>query len=430
MKSYKLIVALFAVTTFAVAQTDTGTTDFNKWSVEVSGGQNKAVRPFAEGYYSSNPTKPFNFSEVNSYNLGMRFMLSNSFGFKLDYGMDKFSNQSGAGSLSFDTKSDRIGLQGIMNFGRLLRFESFTNRFGLLAHAGIHMSQFKINEGINKDLTEINGGVMFGITPQVKINKWLALTIDFTVVNNLRQHLNWDGSVAISDDNLSGMMSTTSAGLTVYLGKKEKHADWYTYSDVASKTPTVDQDSRKRLDDIETLMNDTDRDGVPDYLDQENNTPAGIAVDARGKFIDANNNGTPDEMEPRKGAENNSTQMMKALATENDLVEKGLINVFFDINSSTPNQGSSNNLFIILQYMQNNPTAKIKLYGFADKRGDEALNKNLSTQRAQYVYDFLIANAIATSRVSIEGIGADTKFMDNSEASLTLARRVSVAIEK
>lgn len=79
--------------------------------------------------------------------------------------------------------------------------------------------------------------------------------------------------------------------------------------------------------------------------------------------------------------------------------------------------------------MQNNPKAKIKLYGFADKRGNEALNKNLSTQRAQYVYDFLVANGIANSRVSIEGIGADTKFMDNSEASLTLARRVSVQIE-
>jgi OOP family OmpA-OmpF porin len=134
-------------------------------------------------------------------------------------------------------------------------------------------------------------------------------------------------------------------------------------------------------------------------------------------------------MESNNGKESTTTQINKAIAAENDLIEKGLVNVFFDVNSATPNQGSANNLYIILHYMQNNPTAKVKLFGFADKRGDEALNKNLSMQRAQNVYDFLIANAIDVSRVSIEGIGADTKFMDNSEASLTLARRVSVAIE-
>lgn len=415
------------------AQETSGSKDkklYNRWSFEVQAGQNKPVRPFATGYYSSDPNKYFNFSGTNHMNLGVRYMLSNAFGLKLDYARDQFTPQSGAGSLSFDTQLNRFGLQGVMNLGRLLRFESFTNRVGILAHAGIHVSQFSVNEGANKNVTEDNGGVMFGITPQIRLTKWMALTGDFTVVNNLRQHLNWDGSAATTSENLSGVLYNTSLGLTFYLGKKDKHADWYNHKDEASNATYTDVEARKRLDQMETLMNDTDRDGVVDHLDAENNTPGGVAVDSKGRFIDANKNGTPDEMEPRNGTEKSSTQMMKALATESELVEKGLINVFFDVNNATPNEGSTNNLFIILQYMQNNPTAKIKLYGFADKRGDEALNKNLSTQRAQNVYDFLVANGVNTSRVSIEGIGADTKFMDNSEASLTLARRVSVAIEK
>jgi OOP family OmpA-OmpF porin len=403
---------------------------YNRWSFEVQAGQNKPVRPFATGYYSSDPSKYFNFSGANHYDIGVRYMLSNAFGLKLDYARDQFTQQSDAGSLSFDTHLNRFGLQGVMNLGRLLRFESFTNRVGILAHAGVHVSQFSVNEGTNKNVTEDNGGVMFGITPQVRLTKWMALTGDFTVINNVRQHLNWDGSAATSAENLSGVLYNTSLGLTFYLGKKDKHADWYTKEDEVLKLPTIDEEARKRLDEIETLMNDTDRDGVLDYLDAENNTPGGVAVDAKGRFIDINKNGTPDEMEPRNGTENSNTQIIKVLATENDLVEKGLINVFFDVNSPTPNEGSSNNLYIILHYMQNNPLAKVKLYGFADKRGDEALNKNLSTQRAQTVNDFLIANGIASSRVSLEGVGADTKFMDNSESSLTLARRVSVEIIK
>lgn len=44
-------------------------------------------------------------------------------------------------------------------------------------------------------------------------------------------------------------------------------------------------------------MNDTDKDGVPDYLDFENNSVAGAMVDTKGKMIDINNNGVPDDIE-------------------------------------------------------------------------------------------------------------------------------------
>lgn len=403
---------------------------YNRWSIEVNVGQNKPVRPFATGYYSSDPTKYFNFSGVNHYDIGVRYMLSNTFGLKLDYAIDQFTEQSGAGSLSFDTKLNRFGLQGVMNLGRLLRFESFTNRIGLLTHAGLHVSKFSVNEGTNKNVTEDNGGIMFGITPQIRLTKWMALTGDFTVVNNVRQHLNWDGSYASSEENLSGVLYNTSVGLTFYLGKKDKHADWYNKEDVLSKLPTIDEEARKRLDKIENLMNDTDRDGIVDHLDAENNTPGGVAVDAKGRFIDTNKNGTPDEMEPKNGKEIATTQLNKVFSAENELVESGLTNIFFDVNSDIPNTESNNSLYIILHYMQNNPLVKVTLLGFADKRGSEEMNKNLSIRRAQKVYEFLVANKITASRIKIEGNGTDTKFEDDSNTNLNLARRVSIQIEK
>lgn len=430
MKTYVTTILLSTLCFNSICAQDKLENDFNRWSVEVNIGQNKAIKPFATGYYSADPSKAFNFSGVNHYTIGVRYMFSNFFGLKADYARDQFTNIKNAGSLPFDTQQNRFGLQGVLNLGHLLRFESFTNRIGILAHAGIHVSQFNVNQGSNKGISENNGGIMFGITPQVRLAKWVALTADFTVVNNVRQHLNWDGSTSSANENLSGTLYNTTLGLTFYLGKKDKHADWYTDADALSTLEGTDLDARKRLDEIETLMNDTDRDGVPDYLDVENNTPGGVAVDTKGRFIDTNKNGIPDEMESKNGKESTTSQINKVIAAENNLIEKGLINVFFDVNSATPNQGSANNMYIILHYMQNNPTAKVKLFGFADKRGDEAHNLELSKQRAQKVYDFLIANAIAPQRISIEGIGADTKFTDDSQTSLSLSRRVSVQIEK
>jgi OOP family OmpA-OmpF porin len=46
---------------------------------------------------------------------------------------------------------------------------------------------------------------------------------------------------------------------------------------------------------IENKMLDSDKDGVADYLDEEQNTPAGAMVDTKGRSIDKNNNNVPDE---------------------------------------------------------------------------------------------------------------------------------------
>lgn len=425
MKKYITIV-LVCFSSYVFSQANKADVDYNRWSFEVNVGQNKAVKPFAPGYFSSNPSKSVNFSGFNHYDLGVRYMLSNAFGLKLDYGFDKFTNQSGAGSLPFHTKQNRFGFQGVMNLGRLMHFEMFTERLGLLTHFGLHLSQFSVKEGINVDAIEANAGLMFGITPQVRLSKRLVLTADFTVVNNVRQHLNWDGSVAVTSDNLSGVLYNSSIGLTYYFGKQNKHADWYVSESAIDKG---NAEAIKRIEAIENQMNDTDRDGIVDYLDAENNTPSGVAVDSKGRFYDTNKNGTPDEME--KSTEDVQHLLLhseKVLAVENDLVEKGLVNLFFDVNSTIPNEGSSNSLYIILNYLQKNPTSKVKLYGFADKRGDEVLNKNLSSQRAKKVFDFLVSNAIPASRVSIEGVGSDTNFIDNSVTSLTLSRRVSLQI--
>ncbi|WP_374540903.1 OmpA family protein [Flavobacterium sp.] len=429
MKTYVTTILLSTLCFNSICAQDKLENDFNRWSVEVNIGQNKAIKPFATGYYSADPSKAFNFSGVNHYTIGVRYMFSNFFGLKADYARDQFTNLKNAGSLPFDTQQNRFGLQGVLNLGHLLRFESFTNRIGILAHAGIHVSQFNVNQGSNKGISENNGGIMFGITPQVRLAKWVALTADFTVVNNVRQHLNWDGSTSSANENLSGTLYNTTLGLTFYLGKKDKHADWYTDADALSTLEGTDLDARKRLDEIETLMNDTDRDGVPDYLDVENNTPGGVAVDTRGRFIDKNNNGTPDELEPQNSNGEFTSIPLKKEDAIKALVEKGYVNVFFDVNKDDPNAGSTNNVYHIINFLRNYPDAKAKLVGYADVRGNESKNKELSQRRAQRVYNIIVACGINANRVSIESQGVDASYPADSKIGLDLARRVSVIIE-
>ncbi len=440
---------------------------FKTWSVEVMAGQAKAMRPFGDDYNAGNEM----FSGVNHFELGVRKMFSERFGLKMDFGYDHFTDEKNSGSLPFDTKQYRLGMQGVINLGRLLKFESFTKNFGILAHGGVQLSQLNVKDpGLNKPDGEYDGGLMLGLTPQYRIGNLLAVTADFTTLYNASQQLNWDGSTTSKGISSYGLMYSASLGLTLYFGGKKEHADWYV-EDLSAINTGNDLEARKRLDDIETMLNDADKDGVPDYLDFENNTPSGVAVDTRGKFIDENKNGVPDEMEPRaKKGDPQSSVIRSGTAGEDNnsgvegsegaeggegsggsnsrhnsdsysnsggsqdvlksLVENGNVNVFFAVNKDTPNSGSANSVQQLYQYLVKYPKSRIVLYGHADLRGEESKNKDLSKRRALKLKNFFVASGIDPARIEIAGEGVDKTFSTSTKTGLDLARRVSIEIIK
>lgn len=406
------------------AKTDSG---FNRWSFEVNAGTNKAIKPFGVGYSSSDETK-LNAFILNHYDLGLRYMITSKFGLKLDVSNDKIANQKGSSSLPFESQQYRLGLQGVVNAGKIMNFEEFSRVIGILAHAGIQVSQFNSDLGIAKGITEYNGGIMLGVTPQIKISDRFVFTVDFTVLSNLRQHLNWDGTSSIKSNNLTGQMFNTSVGLCYYIGKNQKHADWSS----TILVPTPDPEVTKRLDDIEKLMNDTDRDGIVDHLDSENNTPTGVAVDSKGRFIDENKNNTPDELEPKVARDGKDGAVLASTSSSDAakfLIEKGFVNIFFDVNKDVPNSGSMNNVYYIIKFLKTYPETKATLSGYADVNGDEAANISLSQKRAQNLYNVIIANGINANRVNILGNGVDKEYSSDSTIGLGLARRVSISLE-
>lgn len=419
---------------------------YGRWSLDIHAGTNKPVTPFAVGYYASAPNQFSNFGTINHLGLGVRYMASNLFGFKSVVNFDKISNSSKSNSNKFDLSLYTFTLEGVLNLGRIARFETFTSKFNLLAHFGVQTTYKTVDfrAGItdipnSSGSSEQDGGIVFGFTPEYKINKNIALFADFSYYTNFRQNINWDGSRNL-DSNLNGYIYTTSIGVSFsLLSKGKEHADWYV-------APIVDNNAQmiKRLEAVETLVADVDRDGVPDFRDLQNNSPTGVTVDSKGRFIDLNKNGIADEAEktsasnvavpsqatPSSSSVNNVTVNNVQNDVVRELIDKGYFNIFFDSNRDYPNSGSADNMYQIIQYLKLNSTSKVKLIGYTDKSGDVSANKNLSERRARSVFNLITASGIDATRIKIAGFGIDDNIPYEAKAGNNMARRVAVVLEK
>lgn len=433
MRKYLLTLTSVLALSSAYAQTDenseeakTSGSEYNKWSIELNVGQNKPNKPFAPGYFSSDPDKYFNFGDVNHFDLGVRYMFNPNFGAKLDFAYDMMENQSGTLSLPFETTQYRVGFQGVANLGRIMKFETFTSRFGILAHAGLQVSRLNVEAGINDGKNEDNGGVIIGLTPQFRISNRIVLTGDFTYLSNFRQHLNWDGSGSESSNNLTGSMLNTSLGLTFYLGGNDVHADWYALdSGLKDKLDEVE----KRLEGVEKGLVDSDKDGVADMFDAEPNTMAGVATDTKGRTIDRNGNGIADELERYFDSKYANDKKGGADFDIKRLINEGYVNAYFDFNSKTPTAASTEGLNFIVRYLNANPSATADVIGYADEIGSSEYNNNLSTARANNVKQTLVDAGISASRLNVVANGEDNTVNKASKSARSIVRRVTFQIK-
>lgn len=391
--------------------------DYNKWSIEAAGGMHKPARPMAGGYYTNSPS-------FAQFSLGTRYMFNNLVGMKLDLGYNSF--KEGDNSRPFKSDYYRASLQGVVNVGSLLRFETFTNSLGLLVHGGAGYSQLKPKEPIDRDATDQMLNFIVGVTPQVKLGKRVALNLDASMIGNVRQNYTFDGTKFTKKRGFNGYLMNFSAGLTVYLGKHDNHADWVPSSGVSDD---LLDDLDSRISKIETDMIDSDQDGVPDYLDREPNTPSGVAVDSKGRAIDKNENGIPDEIESALDARYAKKGEAGAAGTGGDIVERlineGYVNVYFQFNSTKPETYSLEAINYLVKYMNDNPSAKAELIGYADEIGNPNYNKTLSERRAKAVYDILVATGVSGDRLTYTGNGEDTSVDKSSSPARQLVRRVT-----
>ena len=424
----------------AVIQEDT----YNKWTIELNVGQSKGSRPYSSGYSSSNPNSVLGTVNLNYYNVGVRYMFSPTFGLKLDGSYDNFKNNSETDSKPFDVDQYRAGIQGVVNAARLFGIQEQLGRLSLLIHGGFQYSRMtpKLDTGYDYDLngdgsyiavsnynkTENNLGLMFGVSPEFRITNRIALIADFSTLMNFRQHFAWDGHYSSQDNNLAGQMIMGSLGVTYSFGKEKLHGDWAIIQDKKiEELEALD----KRIGELETMMNDSDKDGVPDYLDVENNSIAGVAVDTKGRMVDVNKNGVPDELE--KYMANNFVDKAQAAEGNTEMVKKlindGYVTTYFDFNKTKPTNVSTEGIDFMLTYLRNNPDASIEIIGNADEIGKSPYNDKLATQRANSVKEILVKAGIAANRLNVVSKGEDTSVDKDSAGARKLVRRVTFKVK-
>lgn len=413
-----LLVGLTSASLQAQDMQDTASTtsmdnNFNKWSIEVSGGANKPFRTFTPGYR----TDRVNFFTVD---LGTRYMFNNKFGLKLDFGYSKFENN--ADTPEFDSNYFRGDIQAVINLGRVLSFEDWTSTIGLLAHGGGGVYRLSADEAFDGE--DWGANLIGGLTAQLKLSKSIVLTADVTGIANGFQNRTFDGFSA-SGRTVDGLIVNGTLGLTFYLGGAEEHADWTT--DIKSDELAA---LEERIGSVETMMNDTDKDGVPDYLDAEPNSTAGVAVDTKGRAIDRNNNGVPDELESY--IENKTKEIAAAGGSGTDLqslINGGYVNVYFDFNKDMPNSSSVTGINFLTKYLKENPSASADVIGYADEIGNSDYNKQLSQRRAENVKKILVDTGIDASRLNIIGNGEDTSVNKDNKSARQVVRRVTFIIK-
>lgn len=83
-----------------------------------------------------------------------------------------------------------------------------------------------------------------------------------------------------------------------------------------------------------------------------------------------------------------------------------LRNIFFDTNEFTLKPESKSELGKLIAFLNLNPKVNIEISGFTDNVGNAKSNQLLSENRAKAVYNYLITNKIAPTRLTYKGYGA------------------------
>jgi OOP family OmpA-OmpF porin len=289
-QSLLTVVLVFFITNFSLSQGYN-----NRWSIELNPGVSNAVKPYTNGYWSNT---------IGLYHIsaGTRFMFNNKYGLKLDIGFDRIRhdktslyNNTGT-SLPFTSKYARTSVQFVMDVGRLLQFENFSEKTSLLFHTGGGMSWLwsKVNPETDKMVN-----FMFGLAPQFKVNERFSITTDVSFVWHIYQQYTWDMYNSVFNRGFDGFYANGTIGLNFYLGKYGSHMDW-------AFTPcfpdmTYLEDENKNLDSLnkqlQSNLRDDDGDGVANFMDDEKDTPIGNIVNRRGvslKNIDTDGDGVSD----------------------------------------------------------------------------------------------------------------------------------------
>lgn len=358
----------------------------NKFSVDFNLGITNPFSALSPNYYA-------NYVDLFHSDLGLRYMPKEQLGLKLDFGFDRFRNDKFgvySESLPFKSFYFRTNLQGVVNFGKILHFTDWTKKIGLIGHAGagfsITVGDSATNSNSSTRLKDQMINLIYGVTPQFKVNDRLALNLDLTLISNLNQSYNFDfKSTATSK---YGLVANISIGGSYYIGKNKTHYDW----NYKAKPIEIIEDTSKVLpiDSLFVKLNDLDKDGV---IDDDDMCPEEFGIIAF--------QGCP-KPELTFDCDLNDFPVFVFNKARHDILE-----IYHPIIDS------------IVKCMLENTKKKIIIYGYTDNYGDSIYTQELSFNRANEIKRAIVLKGISPERIFALGEGTKKATLPEDEKSIT-----------
>lgn len=171
---------------------------------------------------------------------------------------------------------------------------------------------------------------------------------------------------------------------------------------------------------------DSDGDGVTDDRDECPNTPAGARVDERGCELDSDGDGVVDRLDECPNTAAGDPVDRRGCTLRGEYVLQG---TEFETNSDRLTPESIQILDDVIATLKRYPDLRFEIGGHTDNTGAAEYNEGLSLRRAQTVHDYLAANGIAESRMTVRGYGESSPIETNdTDAGRAANRRVSLRV--
>lgn len=384
----------------ATAQLDALTTSYNvtpahKWEVGIH-----------SGHFFSSGDIPFD----PGYGLGfhVRRALDYVFSYRIEGQYGKLRGERFNGDDPFNTTWTSLSAHGIVSLNNL-KWDDTYNRTNIYLYLGGGFNNFDseftptTTNGNKRRIDNARSTILdIGLGISIRLNEDMNIGVDHKFTTLFSKYA--DRVDGFANQGFRDMMSYTSIRLNYNIGRKDQAEPLYWMNPLSSIIEDIQTIKKRQA----TGPEDSDEDGVPDYLDLEPETPIDAIVDIRGVTLDSDQDGIPDHKDAERYSPPNYEYDEKGVAIQPKYVTEDELNdrlaaqrrmilsllpvVHFRTNQTELRPTEVTKVRYIGDVMRTSPDIRIVVIGYADQQGSEAKNDVLSYERAKKIIDYLIDN--------------------------------------